>query len=53
MDAARAALKEAAEQLSSAAGDAAGELKDVVSAGLRSLAAGWEEDKRTFEQERK
>ncbi len=53
VDAARAALKEAAEQLSSAAGDAAGELKDVVSAGLRSLAAGWEEVKRTFEQERK
>ena len=53
VDAARAALKEAAEQLSSAAGDAAGDLRDAVAAGLKSLAAGWEEAKRTFEQERK
>ena len=53
VDAAKAALKDAAEQLSSAAADAAGELKDVVTAGFRSLAAGWEEAKKTFEQERK
>jgi len=46
--AAKAALKEAAAQLSSVAADATGELKDVASAGFKSLLAGWEEAKKTF-----
>ena len=52
VEAAKAALKEAADQLSSAAADATGELKDVVSAGFRSLLAGWEEAKRTYGETR-
>ena len=50
--AAKAALKEAAEQLSSAACDATDELKDVVSAGFKSLVAGWEEAKKTYSEKR-
>ncbi len=48
VEAAKAALKEAAEQLSSIACSATGELKDFASAGVKSLAAGWEEVKKTF-----
>ena len=51
--AAKAALKEASDKLASAAVDATGELKDVIAAGLKSLAAGWEETKKTFGEERK
>ena len=50
--AAKAALKEAAEQLSAVAVDATGELKDVVAAGFKSLLAGWEEAKKTYGETR-
>ena len=50
--AAKAALKDASEKLTAAAADATGELKDVVSAGFKSLLAGWEEAKKTFGEER-
>ena len=50
VEAAKAALKDAAGKLQNAAADATDDLKDVVSAGLKSLAAGWEEAKKTFNQ---
>ena len=53
VEAAKAALKEATEKLSSAASDASVELKEVLSAGFKSLMAGWEEAKKTFGEERK
>jgi len=52
VEAAKAALRDAAGKLQTAAADATGDLKDVVSAGLKSLAAGWEEAKKTFTQSR-
>ena len=48
---AKAALKEAADKLSAAAADATDDLRDFVSAGLKSLKAGWEEAKKTFGEE--
>ena len=53
VEAAKAALKEATDKLSAAAVDASAELKDVLSAGFKSLLAGWEEAKKTFGEERK
>jgi phosphoenolpyruvate-protein kinase (PTS system EI component) len=53
VEAARSALKEAAEKLSSAAENASAELKDFAQAGIKSLLAGWEEAKKTFNKERK
>ena len=53
VEAAKAALKEAAEKLSAAAVDASAELKDIASAGFKSLLAGWEEAKKTFGEQRK
>ena len=50
VEAAKAALKDAAGKLQNAAADATDDLKDVVSAGLKSLAAGWEEAKKTVNQ---
>ena len=50
--AAKAALKDASERLASAAETATGELKDVVSAGFKSLLAGWEEARKTFGEQR-
>ena len=52
VEAAKAALKEASEKLSTAAVDAGTELKSFLAAGLKSLAAGWEETKKTFGEER-
>jgi pyruvate,orthophosphate dikinase len=52
VEAAKAALKEAAEQLSYLAAGATGELKDVVSAGFKGLLAGWEEAKKTYGETR-
>ena len=52
VDAAKAAIKEAAEQLSYLAAGATGELKEVVSAGFKSLLAGWEEAKKTYGETR-
>ena len=49
---ARKAMKDAGEKLYVAAADASVEVKDVVSAGIKSLAAGWEEFKKTFEEKR-
>ncbi|MBR2581980.1 MAG: pyruvate, phosphate dikinase, partial [Oscillospiraceae bacterium] len=48
---AKAALKEASEKLSAAAADATDDIRDFVSAGLKSLKAGWEEVKKTFGEE--
>ena len=48
---AKAALKEAADKLSSAAADATDDVRDFISAGLKSLKAGWEEAKKTFGEE--
>jgi pyruvate,orthophosphate dikinase len=53
VEAAKSALKDAAEKLSSAANDARVELRDVASAGFKSLLAGWEEAKKTYGAERK
>ncbi len=51
--AAKAALKDATDKLSAAAVDASAELKDIAQAGFKSLLAGWEEAKKTFNSERK
>ena len=48
---AKAALKEASEKLSNAASDATDDVLDFITAGLKSLKAGWEEVKKTFEEE--
>ncbi|MBQ5978266.1 MAG: pyruvate, phosphate dikinase, partial [Oscillospiraceae bacterium] len=53
LEAAKAALKDATDKLSAATADAGAELKDVLSAGFKSLLAGWEEAKKTFGEERK
>ena len=53
VEAAKAALKDATDKISAAAVDASAELKDVLSAGFKSLLAGWEEAKKTFGEERK
>ncbi len=50
---AKAALKDATDKLSAAAVDASAELKDLAQAGFKSLLAGWEEAKKTFNSERK
>jgi len=52
-EAAKAALKDAADKLKVAAADATDDLKDVLSAGFKGLLAGWEEAKKTFGEERK
>ena len=46
-------LKVATDRLQGAAVDASGEIKDIISAGFKSLIAGWEEAKKTFDEERK
>ena len=53
VEAAKAALKEASDKLQAVAVDASAELKDLASAGFKSLLAGWEEAKKTFNSERK
>ena len=53
VEAAKVALKDAADKLSAAAVDASAQLKDVAQVGIKSLLAGWEEAKKTFNQERK
>ena len=53
VEAAKAALKEATDKLSAIAADASAELKDLASVGFKSLLAGWEEAKKTFNAERK
>ena len=53
VEAAKSALKDASEKLSAAASDASAEIKDVAQAGFKSLLAGWEEAKKTFNAERK
>ncbi|MBQ2223935.1 MAG: pyruvate, phosphate dikinase, partial [Oscillospiraceae bacterium] len=53
VEAAKSALKDASEKLSAAAADASAELKDVAQAGFKSLLAGWEEAKKTFNEQRK
>ena len=53
VDAAKAALTDAAKQLTSAAADASAELADIAQAGFKSLLAGWEEAKKTFGERRK
>ena len=52
-EAAKAALKDAADKLRVAAAEATDDLKDVLSAGFKGLIAGWEEAKKTFGEERK
>ena len=53
VEAAKAALKDATDKLQAVAADASAELKEFASAGFKSLLAGWEEAKKTFNQERK
>jgi len=53
VDAAKAALTDAAKQLTTAAADASAELADIAQAGFKSLLAGWEEAKKTFGEHRK
>ena len=52
VDAAKAALKDAAEKLGAVAADATDDIKAAVAAGLKSLKAGWEEARKTFGEER-
>jgi pyruvate, phosphate dikinase len=52
VEAAKSALKDAAEKLQAVASDAGSELKDVASAGFKSLVAGWEEFKKTYSEQR-
>ena len=52
VEAAKSALKDAADKLQSVAADAGAELKDVASAGFKSLLAGWEEFKKTYTEQR-
>ena len=47
------ALKDVSDKVQAAAVDASAELKDVLSAGFKSLLAGWEEAKKTFGENRK
>ena len=53
VDAAKAALKDAADKLQSKASVASDELLEILSAGFKSLKAGWNEAKKTFGDERK
>jgi hypothetical protein len=53
VEAAKAALSDAAEKLTAAAADASAELKDIAQAGFKSLLAGWEQAKKTFDENRK
>jgi phosphoenolpyruvate-protein kinase (PTS system EI component) len=53
VEAAKAALSDAAAQLTSMAADASVELADIAQAGFKSLLAGWEEAKKTFNEKRK
>ena len=53
MDAAKAAIKDAAEKLQSKASVASDELMDILSASLKSLKAGWSEAKKTYGDQRK
>ena len=53
VEAAKAALKEATDKLTAIAADAGAEVKDFAQAGFKSLLAGWEEAKKTFNAERK
>ena len=53
VEAAKAALKDAVDKISSVAENAGADLKDFAQAGIKSLLAGWEEAKKTFTQERK
>ena len=53
VEAAKAALKEATDKLSSVAVDASAELKDFAAVAFKSLKAGWDEAKKTFDQEKK
>ena len=53
VEAAKAALKEATDKLTAVAADASAELKELASVGFKSLLAGWEEAKKTFNSERK
>jgi pyruvate,orthophosphate dikinase len=50
---ARAALNVAADRLQAAYADVSADIKDVAAAGFKSLKAGWEEFKKTFDEERK
>ena len=52
VEAAKTALKDAADKIQTVAADAGAELKDVASAGFKSLLAGWEEFKKTYTEQR-
>lgn len=53
VEAAKAALKDAAEKFSAAAADKADDLKGFATVAFKSLKAGLEEAKKTFDQEKK
>ncbi len=53
VDAAKAALQDAAEKFQAIAGDKADDVKEFAFAAFKSLKAGWEEAKKTFDQEKK
>ena len=46
-------MKDAADKIQTIAIGAGAEFKDIAHAGIKSLLAGWEETKKTFNQERK
>ena len=53
VDAAKLALKDAAEKLSAVAADKTDDLKEFAAVAYKSLKAGWDEAKKTFDQEKK
>ena len=53
VEAAKVAMKDAADKIQTIAIGAGAEFKDIAHAGIKSLLAGWEETKKTFNQERK
>jgi len=50
---AKVVIKDAAEKLQTSAAGATEELMDVLSAGMKSLKAGWDEAKKTYGEEKK
>ena len=53
LDAARIALKDAADKFQVVASDKTDDLKDFASVAFKSLKAGWEEARKTFDQGKK
>ena len=53
VDAAKAALKDAADKFQVVASDKTDDIKELAAVAFKSLKAGWEEARKTFDQEKK